>query len=231
MIATPTTLRRGLYFWAYLARSRAGFRFDLSRGEYIWNANGRTVLQPKLEIESGHLTKRYEANMRFQTQRHIDGKISLPQWQRNMRKELRDSWRTQYALGKGGWDQMTQADFGRMGGRLQAQYRHLNGFAGDMFQGRLTEKQALARASMYSTANRTALFDGETAAKVAAGLREERRVLNPAEHCPDCVGYANEGWVAIGSLPEPGVASVCLSNCKCEKQYRSFDDESTTVGI
>lgn len=221
MIQTrPVNLRAALTAWAYLARSRAGFRFSIDRGEYVWNANGRPVTIAKLERESANYTEFVGDNMRFQTERLLDGRISLAQWQRNMAKEIKDAWRTQYALGRGGWEQMTQSDFGRMGGRLQFQYRRLNAFAEDIWRGDLSDAQIRARAKMYATANRTALFDGRTQAKIGASFIEERRILNPAEHCQDCIGYAALGWQPIGTLPEPGQQSVCRANCKCTKEYR-----------
>jgi len=158
--------------------------------------------------------------MTFQAKRLTDGRISLPEFQRQMRKEIKDAWRTQYLLGRGGRGQMTQADWGRIGGRLQFQYARLNQFAADIAADTMTEAQIQARAALYSGANRTALYDGTTQRMQGAGKEEERRVLNPAEHCPDCTGFAARGWVPIGTLPEPGQQSVCLTNCKCTKEYR-----------
>jgi hypothetical protein len=77
---------------------------------------------------------------------------------------------------------------------------------------------------MYANKTRTAYYDGKVAAAKDAGLVEERRRLNPAEHCADCIGFANLGWQPIGSLPEPGEQSVCRANCKCTKEFRDQDD-------
>jgi hypothetical protein len=88
MIATKAnTLRRGLFRYAYLARARGGFRFDVGRGEYIYNANGRPVSAGKLEQETNRYMERVGSNMGYQTERMIDKRITLGDWQRRMQRE------------------------------------------------------------------------------------------------------------------------------------------------
>ena len=41
----------------------------------------------------------------------------------------------------------------------------------------------------------------------ASGFREERNVLNPAEHCAGCLAEAARGWVTLGSLVPQAPAS------------------------
>jgi len=218
-------LGQALIVYAYLARARKGFKFDPKRGEYINNANGTIVKQDALETEIDAYIGYVGDNIAFQTQRLVDGKISIPAWQRAMRKEMRDSWRTQYILGAGGVEQMTQADWGRIGGRLNQQYKYLNGFADAIVDADFTDdkeaKKILDRASMYADA-RTSFYDGRTSVKKRADFKEERRVLiaNDKNNCANCEEFASRGWVKIGTLPEPGQGSQCLTRCRCDKEYR-----------
>jgi hypothetical protein len=151
-----------------------------------------------------------------------DGGAPVEAWQTAMARELKRVHLHALASGKGGWDQLTQADYGRVGARLREQYAYLRNFAQEVADGQLSEAQIRARMAMYSRSARTALFDGELAAKRAAGFTQKRRVLNPAEHCADCTSYAARGWVAIddNSLPMPGKDSECRTNCKCDLEYR-----------
>ena len=38
--------------------------------------------------------------------------------------------------------------------------------------------------------------------------------------CGDCLGYAGQGWVPIGSLPPPGQLCACHDRCRCYVEYR-----------
>lgn len=51
----------------------------------------------------------------------------------------------------------------------------------------------------------------------------ERRVLGAAEHCVDCIRYAEMGWQPIGTLPPIGQQSACMVNCKCHFEYMLSD--------
>ena len=154
------------------------------------------------------------------TQRYVDGKIDINAWQKGMRKEIKDSHIVSSTAGRGGRDSMTKADWGRTGGRLKQQYGYLDGLALERINGEVSDAQMMARAKMYAGNNRKAYYDGQVAANKDAGFTEERRILHPAEHCDDCEGFEAQGWQPIGTLPEPGEESVCMSNCKCTKEFR-----------
>jgi hypothetical protein len=78
-----------------------------------------------------------------------DGTINIQDWVVEMRGLIRDTYRAMYELAIGGRQNMTPADYGRLGGMLQEQYRYLDRFAADLAEGRLTLPQALNRARMY----------------------------------------------------------------------------------
>lgn len=205
---------------ADLARNPAGFRWDPDRAEYINRANGSIVAPERLRFEREKFMDWTRQNMDRHSRLLTEGHISLGEWQTRMRDEIRDSWRTAAMLGKGGRSQMTQADWGRLGGQLNREYAYLENFAADISTANLTEAQIAARARMYGNHVNKAYYTQSTFAKVEAGYIEERRVLNPAEHCEDCQTYASMGWMPIGTLPEPGEASACKANCQCSKEYR-----------
>lgn len=206
---------------AAVEMAASGIRWDPSISRYRDRQTGRVVDESVARRQAEDLNQRfYRANMERLTDQLITGQIDLSTWQARMRQEIKDGHITNLTVGRGGRQQVEFSDWGRVGQRLQMQYRFLDVFAQEIASGTLTEAQIRARAAMYSTAARTAYFDGMTAAGQAAAHTEERRVLNPAEHCPDCLGYAAQGWVPIGTLPKPGQGSQCLSNCKCEYETR-----------
>jgi hypothetical protein len=222
--------------WLIAELQREGFRFDRDAARYRDNRTGRFVAEQRILdtfVELGEGKNSFagfaQRNMDNITKRYIDGKIDLQSWQRQMRREIKDSHIVSATAGRGGRDSMTQADWGRTGGRLRQQYGYLDNLAWERFNGTVSDSQMMTRAKMYAGNNRTAYHDGKVAAFRDAGFTEERRVLNPAEHCADCLAYAALGWQPIGSLPEPGQASQCLSNCKCDKEFRSAESEAPEV--
>jgi hypothetical protein len=150
----------------------------------------------------------------------LDGTVPLEDWQYSMAVELRRIHCQMAALGRGGWEQMTPSDWGRVGNRLRDEYKFLMGFADQIARGELSEAQILARLTLYENGVWSSYWKGQEDAHDEAGFTEERRVLQPAEHCGDCIGYAEQGWQPLGSLPAPGENSICGNNCRCLKEFR-----------
>lgn len=65
--------------------------------------------------------------------------VNLPGWQRAMREEVKQENIRQYILGRGGLEQMTQVDYGSLGGVLKREYAFLDNFADDIATGQLSE--------------------------------------------------------------------------------------------
>lgn len=199
---------------------RTGFVWERNTARYRDKSTGRFVSENTLTQLQSDFTDFARGNLDKLTDRLIGNQVDVATWQRGFAQELKDTYVTNYQIARGGKNAMTQADYGRIGGRLRFEYGHLDNFAKEIADGKLTPEQIKARVNQYVAGTRTAYYDGKTAAGSAAGLTEERRILNPAEHCEDCIGYASKGWQPIGTLPEPGSQSRCRHNCKCEKEYR-----------
>lgn len=208
---------------AYLVdlASFIGYIWDASIARYRNRETGRLVAErdviSAIESFNDNFT---QTNISRITDRLIDDRITLQQWQEQVAGELKDGWLVNSMAGRGGKNAMTSADYGRVGGRLRYEYQQLNGFAQDIAAGKLTPAQIKARALQYGEGPRTGYFDGKTAASVAGPYMEERRVLGDADHCDVCIEIAMRGWQPIGSLPEPGTQCLGRHNCKCIKEYR-----------
>lgn len=207
--------------WALFLQRLRGYFWSTRLGRFVSKWTGRPVRQTTIvaKLENYHNSV-LRPNLQGLTERMLAGRITLAQWQERVAGELKDAYQVNMVFGRGGRDLVTYSDWGRMGSRLRLQYRYLNGFAQEIEAGMLSDAQILARVQQYGRSVRTSYFDGLNAAMVDSDFTEERRVLNPAEHCDDCVGYASEGWQAIGYFPPPGMASVCDGNCACEMEYR-----------
>ncbi len=219
------TLTHALTDWMLYELQGSGFTYDPVSARYRDKSTGQYVAEKKvIDLVAGASKNGYDTfladSMERNTQQYIDGNISIKQWQAKMRKDIKDLHIVAATAGKGGREMMTKADWGRTGGRLKQQYAYIDSFAWELASGDVSDAKAIQRARMYSGTSKTAYGDGRTAAAMEMGFTEERRVLNPAEHCPDCIAYAALGWVKINTLPEPGQQSQCLTNCKCTKIYR-----------
>jgi len=199
------------YNWEPAMGGNGRYR-DLRNGQFISPAAVRADLDEFIAARNDRITQI--------TTDLIEGRSNIANWQRAMREEIRDMHRAAASVGRGGWRQMSQSDWGWTGQRIQAQYRYLDGFAADIASGKQAlDGRAVTRARMYTDAARGTQEGMVRRMSANAGLTEERRVLGAADHCPDCLDYAGRGWQPIGTLPAIGV-SVCRTNCKCTFEYR-----------
>ncbi|NIV28992.1 MAG: hypothetical protein GWN58_05620, partial [Anaerolineae bacterium] len=76
-----------------------------------------------------------------------DDMLSPGDWRLLMREEIKREYIRQYTLGRGGVAQMTQADWGSIGGMLKEQYKYLDGFAGQVAD--MSEGAIRSRSRMY----------------------------------------------------------------------------------
>lgn len=151
-----------------------------------------------------------------------DGAITLADWQLGMAQQVKLVHLASSALGKGGWAQLTQADYGRVGATVKSQLQFLNGFAAAIADGTQRLDGTLARrAALYVQAGRTTYHEVQRRVLRVLGMTEERRVLHARESCPSCLRYAAGGWAALGTYPLPGQQSECRTNCRCDMQYRA----------
>ena len=158
-----------------------------------------------------------------------DGMLSPGDWRLLMREEIKREYLREYMLGRGGRAQMTQADWGSIGGMLKEQYGYLDKFAEQV--GDMTEAAIRSRSKMYIRSAREAYERAKAQVAKQAGFDEEIWVLGVAEHCDDCWAFSQEGWQKLGYYPEPGAGHTqCLTNCACHKEYRKSETEEVWGG-
>jgi hypothetical protein len=149
-----------------------------------------------------------------------DGKIDLTEWRDATREQLKILHATQAAKAVGSFDQMSQVEWGRVGGKLKFQYARLENLAVQIDDGtQPLDGRFAQRVAMYAQSGYATFAETERSSAADRGMTEERRVLGNAEHCDDCVEYAAQGWQPLGTLPRIG-DSVCLVNCRCHFEFR-----------
>ena len=155
------------------------------------------------------------------TQQLVDQRMSLAEWQAGMMEQIKISHSAAAAASRGGWAQMSQADWGAVGRMIREQYGYLRNFAHQVASGeQLLNGTALVRADLYAGAARGTFEEMRRRyERLMNGAEEEARVLGEADHCNDCLEFAALGWQPVGTLPAIG-ESVCITRCHCTFIYR-----------
>ena len=132
-----------------------------------------------------------------------DDMLSPGDWRLLMREEIKREYIREYMLGKGGRAQMTQADWGSIGGMLKEQYTYLDAFAEQV--GEMSEAAIRSRSRMYIRSAREAYERGNARAQ-------------------------SGGVLELPAYPGDG-QTVCLTNCKCNWRIETVtDDEGNVIG-
>ncbi len=155
------------------------------------------------------------------TSKLLNKQITPYVWREQVAQEVMDGHIQQYLLGRGGLNQMGDADWRRVDAMIDRQYQFLEGFYADLVSGKSTGNVALVRAGMYGSAV-GAGFASAVAANNSTS-KESRWILSNVEHCQTCLQYAGMGWQKIGVLPVPLSAEAqteCMSRCQCHAEYR-----------
>ena len=189
-------------------------------GRYRDLQTGRIVAQTTVRADIDRFIAERNKVIDSLSQDLIDGKMSIADWQRAVRVEIKDMHRATVSVARGGYRQMSQSDWGWVGVALMAQYRYLDNFAADIANGRQPlDGRLMTRARMYGEAARGSHEEMVRRMSGLIGLNEERRVLGIADHCPGCLEQADLDWQPYGTLPPIG-SQDCLTHCKCHFEYR-----------
>lgn len=200
-------------------RSGAGGYRDTKTGRVITSTSVRAELDATLD--TGMLDTR---GLSLSLQQ---GTIDLKEWQVAMRRRIKDVHITAAVSQRGGWEQMTQSDWGRVGQRIQIQNQFLDKFANDIANGMPLDGRFLVRSQMYDEAAISTYDRFERNAMRIAGFDEEHSTLEPGvKHCPGCLDEAARGWVPIGELVPIG-ERTCLTRDRCTMHYRNSETGET----
>ena len=211
-----------------------GYYWDRRNQNYIRAATGRFVARGRIielleKSVQGRERRLYEGVRRL-----VDGRRSPQTFLTYSKLMLKRQYLQEAALAAGGWDRLTPTDYGRVGGKLQAQYRRLAEMTQGIRDGEVSEAQALNRMQMYMGNARAEYFEverGRLPLVPQGQARIERRRLGIADHCDDCLNYADMGWQPEGALPVPTQGSQCDGNCRCTLERAVVDAERARAAI
>lgn len=197
------------------------YRWDPALARYRDRA-GRIVSRADVRRDIDTAIRNTDNEARALADQYRKGEITLGRWEREMRTLVKNTHMLNAAAAKGGWDQLTQSDYGRVGQIVREEYNHLDGFAGELAAGfQRTDGTMNSRAQLYARAGRGTYEKTSRAVAQASGAQLCKSITHPADHCSECLEQEALGWQPIDSgLIVPPGERICRSNCKCTLSYR-----------
>lgn len=209
--------------WRFDPRLGANGRYRAPNGRIMSDAQARRVLDRTLASASDPV--------KALSQQLREGNIRLEDWRLQMQQQIKSAHLSSLAAQKGGWNNLTQADFGHAGAIIKREYQYLEGFVADVQSGKQRLDGTLQRrAQMYIDKARTTYHEFGQQVAADKGLTHERSKLNPADHCGGCISEAAKDWQVIGSMIPVGERD-CRTNCKCSVEYGVLGDDGTITAV
>lgn len=133
--------------------------------------------------------------------RMFTGDISIGQWQEDMKSLIREVHTSAAAIGGGGWDEMSYAQWGRLGTPMREQYRYLKGFSEfiDENKDTISLRAIQARSRLYGEG-----AGGSTVLMQAGPVLERLLPFLPKDGSTQCLNRCACRWEleVIGKQPD-----------------------------
>lgn len=195
-------------------------RYETRTGTYISDSGQRiprTQILSILPREQRVLERKLENHAKNLTNKSINAF----EWERRVKRDLKESYLKISALGAGGKEGITPRHRGQLGAALRQEYNLLFDFRKEIQSGKLSDKQIIARTKSYSRSVNQSYYRSEQLSRAQGGATLGRRVLDVnAKHCRQCPAYATKGFIPINEIVPPGTRCDCRGNCKCTVIYR-----------
>jgi len=191
-------------------------------GRYVDATTGKIVSKGVVNTALEFQIDAARVNTRAIATNLANGNISLAEYQMAMAREMKTVNTISAALSKGGWENMSQADWGAVGRISRDQYVGLQGYAEKIASGeiKLHRLDGEINGNFLRTSDQFAQGGIQTQAQMerraatASGNTHEMRVLDSAaEHCDCCIAEAGHAE-PIGTLKKIG-GCTCANNCRC----------------
>jgi hypothetical protein len=196
------------------------FVWDPATGRY---RDSKGLFVPRLMVRKSldRVAAASGQRMRIMGQQVSKGEVSLADFHVAMRTEVKSAVLNNAAAAKGGYAQLTQSDYGRIGNEVKRHYTALDKFVTELYGGVTKTGTAgfASRVQLYFNTARAFYYKFDREAQETAGMTQERNLLHPAEHCAECLAMSAIGWVAIGTLVPIGERE-CVGNDRCTMEYR-----------
>jgi hypothetical protein len=151
--------------------------------------------------------------------------VSVADWEVAMRRHIKNTHLNAIAMERGGWANMTPADYGRAGQIIREQYGYLKGFAGDIASGKQRPDGTLGvRAKLYTQAGRNSYYRSK-AVNMSGKVTHQMSVRSARDSCWQCIDLDRKVFrIDDSSFVLPG-RRVCNHNCQCHIAYLTLGSD------
>lgn len=202
------------------------FTYSAKTGRFR-GANGRFLPAEKVKTATLHTFDTAAKSARALGEQLQRGEISLADWQVAMAREVKNSTLYASALANGGWNNLSPADYGRVGRWLaqgpkggMGQYQYLARFAEQIEAGLPLDGLFLRRCEMYVQQANQFYERERSRIREVMGFDEVRNRRHATDSCPGCITQEHIGWQDRKGYIYPG-SRDCKASCKCSSQYRN----------
>lgn len=196
------------------------FRWNSTAGRYV-TPSGQFAKRSDVRAYLDTALQRAERRVMLNASDLQARRITLAEWQTETRDAVRLIHLYSAAAARGGWAQMSPAEFGHVGAELRFQYEKLQAFALEIEAGLPLDGRFLTRAGMYAQAGRKTYTRADQRVHAERGYDQELNVLDKAaETCEDCRAETAREWVKLGTLVRIGERR-CRVRCRCRLRFRN----------
>lgn len=183
--------------------------YDKATKTYI-DANGRRMSQATLtSVRDAYLSSMADLIESY-VNNLASGTWTISTFETEMRNRLKNAYVAEYTLGKGGFEQMTPSDYGRVGAQLKKQYKYLRTYLEDVAAGRESVGNARQRANNFLGSARQAFGRGR------AGAWDITLPYYPGDGGTECGGNCKCVWDIEGDDEEVRAYWVMSSSEHCD---------------
>ncbi len=192
-----------------------GYSWDKALHNYVNNDTGRMVKRSEIGDLLREVTKGSEERLAGYARLVNNGALSPADFFRAMQEDIKLQTNVNAALAKGGWAQMTPADWGANGAQLRQESANLRNFANEIAAGNLSPAQIEARAALYTNTTYSRYWEIMTEQEKLAGMTQEGLVtVGDDRVCIACADAEARGMLPIGTFNPP-----IHPGCRCDVEY------------
>lgn len=201
-----------------------GSRFSWNRQTLQFTQQGQAVNRQVVKAAADAVASESRFRMFDIASKLARGQLGVVEWGIERDRAIKLLHGAESALARGGFGEMTAADWTRASERIANQYGYSRAFSEDVAKGLygkpgqqvFQEARLLQRVSQYANAGRVTYENTLTEnSRDRLGHTHARRVrASGVDSCPDCIEIADNGWYPIDDYLEIG-GDACRMNCSC----------------
>ncbi len=213
-MANPTPL--------YLWDERSGRFRSVKTGRYISQSRVTAALNDVIDAAA--------AEMRAASVGLQSGSVTLAQWQLIAEQSIKNINLISYTLARGGFQAMSQNDYGRAGREIRAQYEYLRNLVKEISTGKQPLNGTfLRRIEQYIHSGRSVYEKEKARQATIRGATYMRSVRATRDSCSGCIAQEKLGWIRVDDPRHVPVGGRdCRKNCRCTMETATAEEIGIT---